>query len=153
MVSGYLSSPHLMPNDNKVHAKPTTKLSAIASGLIYVMATGRIATSCFLFFVPQTASIHFKLGTLPGTTLAARLFGLREGVIGGLTMATVANHDSENELRRILWAGVAIDTLDAVSCLLILASSDTTEVSVAKSTLGVAISVALMGLLAIKSSS
>jgi hypothetical protein len=67
-------------------------------------------------------------------------------------MATVRIHDSRNELRRIVWTGVTIDALDALSCFLILASSDTTDISVAKSTLGIATGLAFMGLFAITSS-
>ncbi|VUC30548.1 unnamed protein product [Clonostachys rosea] len=130
----------------------TTQLPSLSSGLVYALAVGRFAAGAGCVFAPYTMSGVFQWESLPGVSLVARTFGVREAAIGGLTVLTLNKPESTRDLRRIIWTGIAVDTFDVISCLMVLASSDSTtmELAAAKSTGGAGFCCVLLGLYAIK---
>ncbi|CAH0053801.1 unnamed protein product [Clonostachys solani] len=144
------SSP-IVSDRNNASAAPTTKLTSSSSRLILALAASRFVLGAAAFLAPGITSQLFKVDTLPGASLITRIFGVRESVLGGLTAATCRDHESKKELRRMLWAGVAVDSMDVVACLIILASADTTEAAAAKTTAIVGLGAALFGLFTVRS--
>ncbi|CAG9954684.1 unnamed protein product [Clonostachys rosea f. rosea IK726] len=131
----------------------TTQLSSLSSGLVYTLAASRFAAGAACVFAPSTMSGVMQMESLPGVTLLARTFGVREAAVGGLTVLTLNKPESTKDLRRIIWTGIAVDTFDVISCLMVLASSDSTamDLAAAKSTGGMGFCCILVGLYAIKS--
>ncbi|CAI6094761.1 unnamed protein product [Clonostachys chloroleuca] len=144
-------SPALVSDRNNVSTAPTSKLTSSSSTLISALAASRVVLGAAAFLAPRITSQLFKVDALPGASLITRIFGVRESVLGGLTAATLRDHESKKELRRMLWAGVAVDSMDVVACLIILSSSDTTEAAAAKTTAMVGLGAALFGLFTIHS--
>ncbi|VUC24985.1 unnamed protein product [Clonostachys rosea] len=136
---------------NKNGAALTTELTSLSSGSIPALAASRFVLGAAFFLAPGITSQLFQIDILPEASLITRLFGVREIVLGALTAATFRDHESKKEMRRILWAGVTADSMDVMACLIILASSHTTETAAAKTTAIVALGAALFGLFTVKS--
>ncbi|VUC36330.1 unnamed protein product [Clonostachys rosea] len=151
MAPNPTASTPLVSDHNKDSAVPTTKLTSLSSSLILALAASRFVLGAGAFLAPGITSQLFKLDTLPGASLITRIFGTRECVLGALTIATCRDHQSKKEMRRMLLAGVAVDSLDVVACLIILASSGTTEAAAAKTTAIVGLGAALFGLFTVRS--
>ncbi|CAH0047693.1 unnamed protein product [Clonostachys solani] len=130
----------------------TTQLSSLSSGLVYALAASRFAAGAGCVFAPSAMSGVLQWESLPGVTLLARTFGVREAAIGGLTVLTLNKPESTKDLRRIIWTGIAVDAFDVISSLMVLASSDGTamELAAAKSTGGMGFCCVIVGLYAIK---
>ncbi|KAK7229780.1 hypothetical protein V2G26_001950 [Clonostachys chloroleuca] len=131
----------------------TTQLSSLSSGLVYTLAASRFAAGAACVFSPSTMSGVMQMESLPGVTLLTRTFGVREAAVGGLTALILNKPESTKDLRRIILTGIAVDTFDVISCLMVLASSDGTamDLAAAKSTGGMGFCCILVGLYAIRS--
>jgi hypothetical protein len=79
-----------------------------------ILATARLVVGASSWLLPYHASRVFALLTLPPqTTIAMRLFGVRDAMLGALLLTA----GTEAERSRIVLAGLVVDGIDVLSSL------------------------------------
>lgn len=102
-------------------------LSALTTNIIRTIAVLRLSLGSASLTVPHSAIPLFGIPLTSDSAILARLFGIRELVLGGLLWAarphsdaarknTSLDVDRGQELRRVLLAGLVVDAVDVCSC-------------------------------------
>lgn len=131
-TQGTNSKTPLIPANSSSHAMDHHPPSKFAIGTVHALAWLRVAAGGLALVAPSFTAKAFLLpGVTPGSLASyqLRLFGIRDFVIGELLWTVRPEFSStrspgsgieadrvrdRQELRRILWANVATDTLDVV---------------------------------------
>lgn len=92
-------------------------MSSLFSALplpLKLLASARLIVGASSWLFPYQASRVFALMTLtPESTIAMRLFGVRDAVLGVLLIAAKTGA----ERQRIVNAGLVVDAIDVLACL------------------------------------
>lgn len=94
----------------------------VASAAVNMLAITRIVVGCSSIFLPNHATPFFGIPLTAQTALTAQVFGNREIALGGLLWHAKNQHkgdgttggtpETRRNLRRVLWTGFVVDTLD-----------------------------------------
>ncbi|KAF1812900.1 hypothetical protein P152DRAFT_473433 [Eremomyces bilateralis CBS 781.70] len=89
-------------------------------GIIKTISIARAIFGGACIFTPHLITQMFQLPLPRGTELFPRLFGVRDLVVGELLWLTLRGERTEEQLkqiRRVVWANIAIDSIDVVSTI------------------------------------
>jgi hypothetical protein len=105
-------------------------INMLANSCINFISVGRILAGSSALFAPQFAGQFFGIALMPEANIVARLFGVRDVVIGAFlwsarnkvsrAIAKVDGAritDARQDLKYVLWMGMLCDSVDICSCV------------------------------------
>ena len=133
---------------------PPDNQSKVGLCVIKTTAVLRAISGAACLFTPKLVGELFQLSIAPQDMILARLFGVRDAVLGGLLWtakdAFRTTDATQSEIRRALWANIITDSVDLCSCLVGLIDG-TMSVPSAALVGGGAFVFALLGIVGLKS--
>jgi hypothetical protein len=119
----------------------------IAQPAIAFLGLGRAAFGIATIVIPIASCDLFRIPISISTTMIARMFGAREAAIGLLLWSAENDRQKQTkELKRALWAGVAVDAMDVVCCTYAFATGQLDSIGFGMLS-GAAVSLVAIGLL------
>jgi len=105
-------------------------LTMLANSCISFISVARILAGSSALLTPQLAGQLYGIAIMPEANIVARLFGVRDLVIGAFLWSSRSNlsraiakadgakiTEARRDLKNVLWMGMLCDSVDVCSCV------------------------------------
>lgn len=102
-------------------SRPNTKddaetISRFAAGTVQTLGYLRAITGAAVLIAPLTMGKLFHIPVTAQTAVLGEMAGVRDIAVGELLLLADKKDKERKELKRMLWANIAVDAVDAAAC-------------------------------------